>query len=145
MNKRGISPILATVLLIGFAVALGAMVMNWTKDLSSDPCKDVDISIYQSGKLLEPGVCYTTDNKILLNVENKGIPVSGLRMTTEMGIADSAVLSGSIFKQEVIFSTIERAKDKAWITIVPEIEYKDNITTCNEQGTRIDKLLTPCP
>ena len=28
-NKRGISPLIATVLLIAFAVALGAVVMNW--------------------------------------------------------------------------------------------------------------------
>ncbi len=29
MNKRGISPLIATVLLIGFTVALAAMVMTW--------------------------------------------------------------------------------------------------------------------
>jgi flagellin-like protein len=31
-NKRGISPLIATVLLIAFAVALGAVVMNWGKN-----------------------------------------------------------------------------------------------------------------
>ncbi|MFC1691208.1 archaellin/type IV pilin N-terminal domain-containing protein [Nanoarchaeota archaeon] len=31
-KKRGVSPLVATVLLIGFAVALGAIVMNWGKD-----------------------------------------------------------------------------------------------------------------
>jgi|FLOH01.1.fsa_nt_gi flagellin-like protein len=41
MNKRGISPIIATILLIAFAVAIGAMIMNWTagageKDASCD-------------------------------------------------------------------------------------------------------------
>lgn len=29
MNKRGISPLLATVLLIAFAIALGALVLNY--------------------------------------------------------------------------------------------------------------------
>ena len=29
MNKKGISPLIATVLLIGFAVALAAVVMTW--------------------------------------------------------------------------------------------------------------------
>ena len=32
VNKRGISPLIATVLLIAFAVALGAVVMNWGKN-----------------------------------------------------------------------------------------------------------------
>lgn len=31
-NKKGISPLIATVLLIAFAVALGAVVMNWGKN-----------------------------------------------------------------------------------------------------------------
>jgi len=29
-NKRGISPILATIILVGFAVALGSVVMTWS-------------------------------------------------------------------------------------------------------------------
>jgi len=31
-NKRGVSPLIATVLLIAFAVALGAIVMNWGRN-----------------------------------------------------------------------------------------------------------------
>ena len=33
MNKRGLSPIIATVLLIAFAVAIGAMIMSWTSEI----------------------------------------------------------------------------------------------------------------
>jgi flagellin-like protein len=36
MNKRGISPLIATVLLIGFAVALAAVVMTWGLDFITD-------------------------------------------------------------------------------------------------------------
>jgi flagellin-like protein len=146
MKKRGLSPILATVLLIGFAVALGAMIMNWTRDLAEDPCKNVQIQVYQSGQLLDPGVCYNPDNTIKIKIQNKGpVDVARLRMTTMMGIADSAVLANQILEQNVPFSSIERAKDNAWITIVPEVSFKENITSCDKQGTRIDKLLTPCP
>lgn len=35
-NKRGISPLIATVLLIAFAVALGAVVMNWGRSYVED-------------------------------------------------------------------------------------------------------------
>jgi flagellin-like protein len=31
VGKRGISPLIATVLLVAFAVSLGAVVMNWAK------------------------------------------------------------------------------------------------------------------
>jgi len=34
VGKRGVSPLIATVLLIAFAVALGAVVMNWGRNFS---------------------------------------------------------------------------------------------------------------
>lgn len=36
MRKRGVSPLIATVLLIAFAVALGAIVMNWGRTYVED-------------------------------------------------------------------------------------------------------------
>lgn len=35
-NKKGVSPLIATVLLIAFAVALGAIVMNWGRSYVED-------------------------------------------------------------------------------------------------------------
>lgn len=32
-NKRGISPLIATIMLLAFAIALGSIVMTWGKDL----------------------------------------------------------------------------------------------------------------
>ena len=40
MHKRGVSPIIATVLLIAFAVALGAVVMNWGKGFVESTAQD---------------------------------------------------------------------------------------------------------
>jgi len=47
MNKRGLSPIVATVLLIAFAVALGAMIMSWTTGIAKEApsCKDIPTEI----------------------------------------------------------------------------------------------------
>jgi len=36
MNRKGVSPLIATVLLIAFAVALGAIVMNWGRTYIDD-------------------------------------------------------------------------------------------------------------
>lgn len=35
MNKKAISPLIATLLLVAFAVALGAVVMNWSQGIES--------------------------------------------------------------------------------------------------------------
>jgi flagellin-like protein len=43
-NKRGVSPLIATVLLIAFAVALGAVVMNWGRTYVTQTAQDVKSS-----------------------------------------------------------------------------------------------------
>lgn len=49
VSKKGVSPLIATILLIAFAVALGSVVMNWGLKLnlgkSTDKCGNVEIKI----------------------------------------------------------------------------------------------------
>ena len=42
MNNKGISPLIATVLIIGFTVALAAMIMTWGTDFIRGTTEDVD-------------------------------------------------------------------------------------------------------
>src|SRR3990167_1379626 len=48
-SKKGVSPLIATILLIAFAVALGSVVMNWGLNLnlgkSDDKCRNVEIKL----------------------------------------------------------------------------------------------------
>ncbi len=39
-SRRGMSPLIATVLLMAFAVALGGMIMNWSSDVGSGGAVD---------------------------------------------------------------------------------------------------------
>lgn len=52
-SKKGVSPLIATILLIAFAVALGSVVMNWGLNLNlakiSDVCIDAEIKIRNVG------------------------------------------------------------------------------------------------
>jgi flagellin-like protein len=66
MNKRALSPLIATVLLIAFAVALGVMIMTWTSQLpdSGSKCGEIVLS--------DQGICYTGDS-ISLKIRNTGI------------------------------------------------------------------------
>jgi flagellin-like protein len=87
-SKRGVSPLIATVLLIAFAVALGAVVMNWGR-AQLDPgqqnqgsCPSVDIAIERIGE--RPNVCYSTsgDNLVSFLLRNNGnIAVTKFRIT----------------------------------------------------------------
>src|SRR3989344_5413410 len=47
-SKKGVSPLIATILLIAFAVALGTVIMNWGLSLGSssdDPCAKVALEL----------------------------------------------------------------------------------------------------
>ncbi|RME52719.1 hypothetical protein D6783_03985 [Candidatus Woesearchaeota archaeon] len=61
-SRRGMSPLIATVLLIAFAVALGAMIMNW-EPAGGGGCANVLLS---SSKFCHTG------NTIKLKIHNKG-------------------------------------------------------------------------
>lgn len=57
MNKRGVSPIIATVLIIGFTIVLAAMVMMWGTDLikgiQEDTSRSSEIKLTCASKLTE--------------------------------------------------------------------------------------------
>ncbi|MBN2111814.1 hypothetical protein JW707_01815 [Candidatus Woesearchaeota archaeon] len=80
MNKRGVSPLVATLLLIAFAIALGLVVMNWGKSYIEEKseftagadvgsCSLVELSIIKVGG--KEKVCYNpSDYSIDLFIES---------------------------------------------------------------------------
>lgn len=84
-NKRGISPLIATVLLIAFAVALGAVVMSWGKayvtmdDTERVACSKAELKIHEIEK---PELSFSrTGNYINFMVDNTGgIDIKGVRI-----------------------------------------------------------------
>ena len=81
-SKKGMSPLVATVLLIAFAVALGAMIMNLSgptpEDNISKLCEDVSISTRRP-------VCYEDDSLIFV-IENDGlVKVDSLQLLIDEG------------------------------------------------------------
>lgn len=86
MKKKAVSPLIATVLLIAFAVALGAVVMNWGRGYVEDTANiarersdtevtcasDVGLAIVEIDSV--PQVCYNdslTNTSVEFIVENK--------------------------------------------------------------------------
>lgn len=96
------SPLIATVLLIAFAVALGAMIMNWGAGTVVDDGSG-DISSYCEGvKLVSDGpICYS-DNQLSFKVKNIGSSrIEGIKIKSvsdigdlDMGIKDSSMIIG---------------------------------------------------
>ena len=84
-SKRGVSPLIATVLLIAFAVALGAVVMNWGR-AQLEPqnqegiCSEIEITMERIGE--RPNICFNNENEVIFLLRNNGnVPVQKFRIT----------------------------------------------------------------
>ncbi|MBN1156085.1 hypothetical protein JXA85_00570 [Candidatus Woesearchaeota archaeon] len=85
-GKKGVSPLIATVLLIAFAVALGAVVMNWGKNQIQESavgteCKDVQFAWFmRTGK---PVLCYSADSLEITVQNGPLIEIEGVKMIVD--------------------------------------------------------------
>ena len=90
-DKRGVSPLIATVLLIAFAVALGAVVMSWGRSYVTEAqsnanqlnsmvgCSSVSASIPTVAGQLK--LCIDQGNKVKFVLDNNGAALDGLKFT----------------------------------------------------------------
>ncbi len=89
-DKRGISPLIATVLLMAFAVAIGGMIMNWSSNF------DESFQIGCGEVQLEKIDLCRTENGVNLWVKNTGKQkVAGLSIK-QFDAADELILSTDI-------------------------------------------------
>ena len=78
MSRKGISPLIATVLILGFTVALAAIIMTWgtkfTRDIqeSTSEAATANIACAQDVEFSISGVCKNTDGTYKTVVSNNG-------------------------------------------------------------------------
>jgi len=137
-SKRAMSPLIATVLLIAFAVALGAMIMNWSSslgELGGPDCSGITM-------IINPYVCYA--QKILrISVQNTGNPVEALTFkvsdvnNNEINFKhNSKIVSGEVFSKEYPFERATMTR----VDIIPSVSYQDKVVECDKPVLRIDEL-----
>lgn len=137
-EKKGMSPLIATVLLIAFAVALGAMIMNWSSSLGErggPDCSTVTM-------IINPYLCYA-ENMIRMSIRNTGDPIEAITMRVidkdienEIQIKDSKLASGSVLQKEIPFVKTS----PTYVALIPSIKYKDEVVPCPEPTIEISDL-----
>ncbi len=145
-GKKGISPLIATVLLIAFAVSIGAMIMSWGKDAfaSSGDCTSVKLEIQTINT--KPVFCYDTlNNRINFMVKNTGdvdVEMIKLRIINrdlaveDKNIADSAIAVGGIASKNIDYIH----SGKFHVEIIPLIHYGGKEKTCAGQAVVTDDI-----
>ena len=138
-NKRGISPLIATVLLIGFAVALAAVVMTWGLDFIQSTA---DTTEQQTENTLTCAteLAFTITNVDLtsgeVTVDNRGqVDISSVtfRVYTATGVTTNETIE-TIAKFEVKTLTPTIGGDSLVDSTVTKVEAIATVPGSNGQG-----------
>ncbi|MFW5866033.1 MAG: archaellin/type IV pilin N-terminal domain-containing protein [Nanoarchaeota archaeon] len=148
-NKKGMSPLIATVLLIAFAVALGAMIMNWSAGIEEGAHgeENGDTSYCEGVTLASDGsICYG-DNTIQFDVKNVGSERIGavkLHIASDateynIEVKDSALISGESTSKSVPYAHTGGDVD---VNFIPLVSHDGELAGCPSSG--FVKTLSEC-
>jgi flagellin-like protein len=120
-SSRGMSPLIATVLLVAFAVALGAMIINLGSNIgenSGPDCSKVKIAV--------PAVCYA-QNMIRMTIKNTGEPIESLTLIASDGNDNTHIQLGNSKLDEGQQLNVEKPMVKtATTTVSLQASVKEN-------------------
>ena len=153
VNKKAISPLIATLLLIAFTVALGVMIMNFGKNLLNDygGCDSIDIAIDE----IQNSLCYKEESsEIAFTIINKGkTEVSSLTFQTintqltgqdrfkEFNLPNSKIAPGAYH-----VGTHPYIKPEGFvIKFIPKITFNNGEQICPDQAIEINSLTEDVP
>lgn len=149
MQKRAISPLIATILLLGFTIAIATSIMLWSRNITESALESagksqLKLSCVQSIELNVKKSCYS-GNQIQVIVENKKEDINGGFLIKIIGSSSTDVIPASPtsdvksqeVKQIIAFydSTVTGAIEE--IVIYPKIKVEDKVVTCDTQGVNL--------
>lgn len=161
MRKRGVSPLIATVLLIAFTVALGAVVMNWGRTYVEDTAasvkegadkaricsQDVGVKLVEINDIKQ--VCYggsgssgyidmTVFNNGNRDIEYVGVIVYGsANIMTNISINGTAMNVSRPMKLNLTYSYTSYGTVRK-VEIVPEVKIGGVLTRCGGNALDIE-------
>lgn len=155
-GKKAMSPLIATVLLIAFAVALGAMIMNWSAEevtahggadnpVTGDPCASVALEVREV--FGEKALCHK-EGQLQFNIENSGrVEIKGIQLRTLDGELKEVkeLIPGSQMPVGGTFGYKTQLADtsKLHVELVPYIIINNNNHFCPKRAV-VQDILSEC-
>jgi len=151
MNKRGISPLIATILIIGLTIVIAVLIFVWggkfvrqQRDITSAEI-GTTVSCVGDVSLIVKNLCYD-DNNIQLLLENKaGKDITGFvfKIADNFSSYDDGLVSykSSLFNATYV-GEIPKVNDV--IRIYPKIMIDDEERTCSYETYKIESPILPC-
>ena len=154
ISKKGVSPLIATVLLIAFAVALGSVVMNWGLNLnlgkSQDRCKNVEIKIrnIDAAEVCFGGfgangfINFIIDNSGSINVDGLAIWIIGDKGTQLSDLDNITIKKSALFEKKgndvkYDFSKFGNIKQ---VQFIPKVKSQQITEICSRNSIKAEKI-----
>ena len=153
-SKKGVSPLIATILLIAFAVALGSVVMNWGLNLnlgkSTDMCRSVEIKIRNidvaeacfGGVGANGYINFIIDNTGGTDISGLAIWMVGDKGTKLFDLDHVAIKKGTLFNKkdkEVVYDFTKFGNMKQ-VQFIPKIKTSEAVEICPKNAIKADKI-----
>ena len=148
LGKRGIAPVISTLLLIMFASALGIIVMSWgrttTVTANTPDCAQTSLNIIRYND--KAHVCFK-DGYIHFTLENNGITdIQGVRVIV-LSLFDIAQYDinqnmkvADIIREQIPYDA-EKAGDIKKIKFVPKLYIENEPILCPNNGLEIEHIV----
>ncbi len=137
-SKKAMSPLIATVLLIAFAVALGTMIMNWGVE-ETRKSQVVQVGVDTTCRALasmslQGPACYQ-DNKVKFTAKNIGVDrIDGVRLQVESAdgnfqfdVRNSGMVSGESIDKEI---PMLKPEGDVSLYFIPLVSQQGTIVEC---------------
>lgn len=154
-SKKGVSPLIATILLIAFAVALGSVVMNWGLNLnlgkSTDKCLNVaikmrDISSAEAcyGGVGQNGyINFILDNVGSTDISGLAILIVGSKGKTKLFDLDNILIKkGSLFdkKDKEVSYDFSQFGAVNQVQFIPKVKTEQSTEICSRNSVTAEKI-----
>lgn len=152
--KKGVSPLIATILLIAFAVALGSVVMNWGLSLdlgkSKDSCRNVEIKIrnIDIAELCFGGfgkngyINFIIDNTGGMDISGLAIWIVGDKGTRFFDLDSILIKKGSLYdkKDKEVSYDFTEFGNMQQIQFIPKIKAGNTMEICPKNAVKAEKI-----
>lgn len=142
--KRAMSPLFSTIVLIGFAVALGGVVMSWGRagyvEEEVVGCEKISLMLVSYGE--NEGIC-NKENRLYFTVQNNGeikldgVKVSILGSEIYTGVIDKEINVADVVKLDIGYSDVGKIEK---VIFVPKFIESEEERFCAKNGFEIDEV-----
>ena len=149
MNKRGIAPLVATLLLISFAISLGVVIMNFGRaqvELEAQCAIDVGLRLAEIGgkedicfNQAKSEIRFTIENGININVEGLVVNIIGTEKADTFELNNAKMSKAGNYLGKIKYNKAVSGEVRQ-IKISPKVVLYDEEQICIEKAVIIEKI-----